>query len=223
MPALPIDVSDRIPEPTGELIHDRSYSVKAYREGDAALRIRGQVHDQKPPGLYIADDPEPMSVHLMVVDLVVAFPSLEITSAEVVMEVTPHGGCTSIESKYDQLVGISIARGFSRQVKDLFGGPRGCTHVGALLQAMAPVAIQSMWSMSAVNESASETPVDLATSRKQREQRMSVNKNTCHIWAEDGEQWGQVLAGEEIEVPLWAANRLIELGRDPQSWRDLSS
>lgn len=220
MPVLPIDPSDRIPEPAGELIHDRNYSVKSYRENETTLRIRGQVHDEKPPGLYVADDPEPMSVHLMVVDLVVAFPTLEITSAEVVMEVTPHTGCTSIEPKYDQLVGLSIARGFSRKVKDLFGGPRGCTHVGALLQAMAPVAIQSLWSMSAVAEPPG-TPVDLETAKKEREQRMSVNKNTCHVWAEDGEQWGQVMRGEELEVPLWAANRLTELGRDPQTWREL--
>ncbi len=219
MPALPIEATDRIPEPEGELIHDRNYSIKAYRESSTALRLRGQIHDEKPPGMYIAGDPDPMSVHLMVVDLVISFPSLEIVSAEVVMEVTPHRGCTSIEPDYSKLVGMSIARGFSRQLKDLFGGPRGCTHVGALLQAMAPVAVQSMWSMRARSMAESDTPVAIATTPEERAQSMAFNRNTCHIWSEDGPQWAQVMAGEELEVPLWAEDRLTKLGRDPQEWR----
>ncbi len=219
MPARPIDISNRIPEPEGELIHDRNYSVKAYRESPGSLRLRGQVHDEKPPGLYVADDPDPMSVHLMVVDLVVAFPTLEITSAEVVMEVTPHRGCSSIEPAYEQLVGMSIARGFGRQLKNLFGGPRGCTHVGALLQAMAPVAVQSMWSMRAKAGAESGTAVALASTPEERAQSLAFNKNTCHIWDEDGDQWGRMMAGEELDVPVWAEERLKKLGRDPDEWR----
>ena len=45
------------------------------------------------------------------------------------------------------LVGLSIARGFTHRVRELFGGPRGCTHTTALLQAMAPIAMQCFWSM----------------------------------------------------------------------------
>jgi hypothetical protein len=42
---------------------------------------------------------------------------------------------------------MSIARGFNAKVRELFGSSRGCTHIGALLAAMAPVAIQTGWSM----------------------------------------------------------------------------
>ncbi len=224
---MPHDRLGEIPEPDGPLLHDRNYSVRSYRESDESLRIRGQVHDQKPPGLYIADDPEPMSIHLMVVDLVVGYPTLEIKEAEVLMEVTPHSGCTSIEPAYDKLVGLSIARGFSRQVRELFGGPRGCTHVGALLNAMAPVAIQSMWSMhifaerqgTAVSIGAGD---DSLSAEEQRIRRLSTNKNTCHVWDEDGDLWAQAIAGDEMEVPLWAADRLVEMGRDPAEWRSSS-
>ena len=197
-------------------MHHRTYDVRAYREASDRLRIRGIVHDQKPAGIYIVDDPDPLSVHQMVVDLVVDFPSLEIVDAEVVMEITPHRGCTSIEPEYRKLVGISIARGFTRKVRDLFGGPRGCTHVGALLQAMAPVAVQSMWSMRAVDE----TPVELTTEEmaERRRQAMLFNTNTCHVWAEDGETIAKVNAGEPMEPPLWAIERLEELGRDPSEW-----
>lgn len=205
------------PEPTGALVHHRSYDVRAYRDASDTLRIRGVIHDQKPAGIYIEDDPDPLSIHQMVVDLIVAFPSLEITGAEVVMEITPHRTCTSIEPAYSQLVGISIARGFSRKVRELFGGPRGCTHVGALLQAMAPVAVQSMWSMQAVDE----TPVSLDPDElvERRRQAMLFNTNTCHVWDEHGETVARVKAGEEMEPPLWAIERLTALGRTPDEWR----
>ncbi len=207
-----------------EILHRRDYVVRSFRQSPDRLRIRGMVHDQKPPGVYIDDDPDPLSVHQMVVDLIIEFPSLEIVGAEVVMEVTPHTGCTSIEPNYSDLVGLSIARGFSRQVKDLFGGPRGCTHVGALLQAMAPVAIQSSWSMRAMNEG--ETAVSLGGGSAQeadaaearRQALLTFNMNTCHVWSEDGTLIKQALAGEEIEAPIWAVDRLLELGRSVDDW-----
>jgi len=204
------------PAPNGTLLHDRSYDIQAYKADDGRLILRGALHDQKPPGIYFDGDPDPLSVHLMVVELTLAYPSLEIEAAEVLMEVTPHKGCSSIEQRYQQLVGLSIARGFSRKVKDLFGGPSGCTHVGALLQAMAPVAIQSIWSMRAVDETpVSVTPEQFA---EQRRQAAAFNADTCHIWARDGEQMAKIEAGGEFEPPVWAVERLEKLGRSTDEW-----
>ena len=132
-----------------EVLHDREYRVRAFRKRDDLLLIRGAVRDQKPPGLYVDIDPNPLTIHHMQIDLEIAFPTLEIVGATVGIEVHPHTSCTNIEPHYDKLVGLSIARGFTHKVRELFGGPRGCTHTTALLQAMAPVAIQCMWSMRA--------------------------------------------------------------------------
>ena len=60
------------------LLHDRSYSVQTYRVDAERIRIRGRVTDTKPAGLYIEDDPEPLDVHDMVVDIVVSYPMLSI-------------------------------------------------------------------------------------------------------------------------------------------------
>jgi hypothetical protein len=204
------------PEPDEPLMHHRDYIVRSYRMSPDRLRIRGMVHDRKPAGTYIPDDPEPMSVHQMVVDLIVAFPSLEIVDAGVVMEVTPHAGCTKIEDTYQQLIGISIARGFTHLVRERFGGPRGCTHVGALLQAMAPVAIQSLWSMRS-----HETPVNLRNlSTSERLDMMKVNFNTCHVWDTEGELVARMVEGEVPDPPRWAVKRLEELGRPLEEWFD---
>ncbi len=210
------------PEPDGQLIHHRTYDVEAYREDDGRrLRLRGMVHDEKPPGIYFPDDPDPLSVHQMVVDLVLDFPTLEIVEVDVVMEVTPHAACVSIEETYQKLVGLSIARGFSRKVKDLFGGPLGCTHIGALLQAMAPVAIQSIWSMRSTEEGTPvPAPLPSNPTDEQIRERFAHNLNSCHVWAEDGETIATIKRGEELEPPLWIHDRFEKLGLDIESWRE---
>ena len=204
-------------DPAEELIHERAYVVRAYRKGFDSLVLRGAVRDQKPPGLYIADDPEPLTIHHMIVDLEIGIPSLDITKAKVVLETHPHSGCPRIEDHYGSLVGLSIARGFTHKVRELFGGPRGCTHTTALLQAMAPVAVQSMWSfhMAQARASGQSTPFDTPESRQGA---ALANLNTCHVWAEGSEHVESLLHGGPMEVPLWLSRRSAELGRDPAAW-----
>ena len=78
-------LSDSILPDDAELtpIHDREYRVRSYRLAADRMLVRGAIRDQKPPGLYISRDPDPITVHHMVVDLEVSFPSLEIERAEV--------------------------------------------------------------------------------------------------------------------------------------------
>lgn len=206
-----------VAEPDLPLLHQRTYQVRAYRAAEDRLLLRGWVQDLKPPGLYFPDDPEPLEIHHMVVDLHVEFPTMRIVDAEVVFETHPHEGCPRIVDHYRNLIGLSIARGFTHKVRELFGGPRGCTHVTALLSAMAPVAIQSMWSMQASNRSG-RRPGTGELSPEQRRERFRFNLNTCHIWAEDGELFRGIEAGGEMEIPLWARERARRLGRDPGAW-----
>ena len=202
---------DIVPHPEGldpesHLIHERAYVVRAYRKDASTLLLRGAVRDQKPPGLYVPDDPEPLTIHHMIVDLEIAVPSLEIMRSNVVMEMHPHLHCREIEDHYQNLVGLSIARGFTHKVRELFGGPRGCTHTTALLQAMAPVAIQSMWSfrMAAVRDGADGAGGAPDFSTPEARMRAVATSN-----------------GEPMEVPVWIVKRYAELGRDAATWRHL--
>ena len=143
-----------------------------------------------------------------------------IVAARAALEVHPHATCPRIEDHYQHLVGLSIARGFTHKVRELFGGPRGCTHTTALLQAMAPVAIQSTWSFRArVARTTGQGTADWG-SPEARERGIAMNLNTCHIWAEDGDQVRSIRAGEPMEVPVWIQKRFAKLGLDPKSWQD---
>src|SRR6187431_1933845 len=179
------------PDPDGlEVLHDREYRVRAFVLTPERILIRGAVRDQKPPGLYLADDPDPLTMHHMQVDLHVAFPSAEIVAADVVFESHPHTSCPSITDHYQGLVGLSIARGYTHKVREMFGGPRGCTHTTALLLAMAPVAMQCKLAsrmMGLRQTSEAELPEARAAlnSPDMRAARAAGNRNTCHVWAED--------------------------------------
>lgn len=182
--------------------------------------MRGVIFDEKPAGLYVKEDPETLWVHHMIVDLEVAFPSLEIVGAHVEFHERPHTHCTDIVPAYDKLVGLSIARGFNAKVKELFGGPRGCTHIGAMLTAMAPVAIQSIWSMRIGSPNVSSEQ-RAAMTKEDRRRGYAMNLNTCHMWDENGQMVSEIEQGLPMEVPLWISKRFKKLGLGDEEWEKM--
>jgi hypothetical protein len=90
---------------------------------------------------------------------------------------------------------------------------------------MAPVAIQSMWSMRAAMPGDGEgTPVEAPLpsnpTEEQIRERFAHNLNSCHVWREDGDTINAIRRGEEMELPLWIVDRFEQLGLDPSTWRD---
>lgn len=196
--------------PDGDLqiLHHRTYDTKVYTDGTDMI-ARGAIIDRKPPGTLIVGDPESVVMHHMVIELRVTFPGLEIIAVNLDFEEFPNHDCPSIVSAYDQLIGLSIARGFTHKIRELLGGPRGCTHVVALLQALAPAVIQSTWGVSKV--------IGAETSLSDKDAQMR-NLNTCHIYAEDGEKIQQIRRGERTTAPIPVIRRMAELGRDPEEF-----
>lgn len=208
------------PDPDLTPIHTRSYEVRSFRVDDTKILLRGAVRDIKPPGLYVEDDPDPLTIHHMIVDMTVDITDMTITDVSVVFESHPHSSCPSIVPHYGSLVGLSISRGFTHKVRELFGGPRGCTHTTALLQAMAPVAVQCTWSMRVLRaRELGLSPRDPGLmDERQREGMIRANLGTCHVWDPDGEHVADLRAGRPPEAPLAVSVRLRELGRDPDEW-----
>jgi hypothetical protein len=205
------------PEPDFEPLHQRDYLVRAWKVNNDTMLVRGAVMDLKPAAMFAtrieaaggrADD-RPVTMHHMIVDLTVAFPSMTIGAVDVRFEVHPQPGCPLIGDSYDGLVGVSIARGFTHKVRELFGGPRGCTHTTALLQAMAPVAVQSVFGMRRLgatrpgNQGRSPSP------------EAYFVRNTCHVWSEEGDLWQGILVGHPPPAPLSLQQRLRDAGLDP--------
>jgi hypothetical protein len=201
-----------------ELIHTRNYETRVYFVSDEELLVRGAVRDTKPAGLYVEDDAETLDIHEMHIELRVSLPALTITAVEVLFETHPSARCPHITGHYDNLVGLSIARGFTHKVRELFGGPRGCTHTTALLQAMAPAVVQSVWSVN-VRRMRNAAVSGESVGNESRDRMFAANLNTCHVWAEDGEHVASIRRGELPPPPMQVVRRLEKLGRDPNSWR----
>ena len=212
-------VEPMFPEnPEFPLIHTRRYEVRAFRMADDRFLLRGVVCDEKPAGLYVTEDPDPLWLHHMIVEMEVVYPTFVIERAYAKFHQHPHLSCTDITDHYKKLEGMSIARGFNAKVKELFAGSRGCTHITALLSAMAPVAIQTGWSMRVTAMNEGESPSNPSDAEiEQREKQLAGTINPCHMWDESGELVAQVRAGDAIEIPLSVRKRLQELGR-PEVW-----
>ena len=195
-------------------LHDRTYAVQVFRRDERSILVHGMVHDVKPPGLYVDDDPEPLTMHRMRVELEVEYPALVIRGVDVEFDDYPQPLCPVIADDYGALIGVSITRGFTHRVRELFGGPRGCAHVTALLQAMAPAVVQSTWSMGILNQRA-------ATSNGAAEPagrpRQPPPADSCHVWALDGDLVEKVRRGETLRPMLTVQERLVALGRDPDA------
>jgi hypothetical protein len=194
-------------------LHDRTYAVQVFRRDARTVLVHGLVHDVKPPGLYVDDDPDPLTMHQMRVELEVEYPALVIRGVDVAFDDYPQPPCPMIADDYTALIGVSITRGFTHRVRELFGGPRGCAHVTALLQAMAPAVVQSTWSMGILNQR--QAAADDAESAGAR--RQPPPADSCHVWAADGELVDQVRRGETLRPMLTVRDRLVALGRDPDA------
>ena len=207
--------TDLFEEPDLPRVHARDYDVRAYRRDDGALLVRGAVRDVLPPGFY---DQEPLVMHHMIVDLVVHSASMEILDVEVVFERHPTEVCPDIIGHYDNLVGLTIGRGFTHKIRELFGGPRACTHTTALLQAMAPVAMQAFLGSRIRSTDTDAETLAMFDTPEGRAMRIAGNRNTCHVWADGSAHVDHVINGDSQTLPIPIAVRLRERGKDPAAW-----
>ena len=224
---------------TKKLLHTRAYEIEAFVEDELHFRLIGLMRDVRPDGLWGIVDTEPMTLHDMHIELVINGVTFEITEVRTAMLTHPQEQCPLILPLFQELVGTSIARGFGNKVKTLFGGPRSCTHFVALLNAMAPVAMQARWSFfhAVSNDSMSIMTTDRAkrqesvsndsmsimtTDQAKRQESMraghEANRDTCHVWASEGPMFAKINAGESIGIPVWAKHRLAERGIPPEEW-----
>jgi hypothetical protein len=111
--------------------------------------------------------------------VVVRRADLMITDAVADMETFPHAECTDIEPKFAELIGLSVARGYTSAVQERFGRERGCSHLEFLARALGPAVVQSMTS-SAAWEVEHGYPYPMG------ERALGFLSNTCHVFIDGG-------------------------------------
>jgi hypothetical protein len=187
-------------------LHVRSIEYQAFDEGDH-LTINGRLRDTRP---WAADGSYVQFVHDMELRVTVRVEDLTITESDALMHDFPHRECPGIVNAFRALAGLQVGRGFTREVQNRFGGPKGCTHLEHLARSLGPVVVQAVTSKRARarSQGKSDDPIIGTASPWVR--------NSCHVWAEGGVAEQKVAAGWRPGVgdyPSPSLEEIIEAGR----------
>lgn len=195
--------STHVPAPGADAVplHRRAIEYRSYVD-DGDLIVVGRLTDTRP---WAAAGPAVATVHDMELRVRVRQDDMTITGVTVKMHTYPHTECPTIESAFDGLVGLCVARGYTREVQSRFGGPRGCTHLEHLARSLGPVVVQSVTSLRARSVARGEAE-DLLS------QGMAGSpwaRDSCHIWAEGGIADQKIAAGWRPGVGPYPSPALV--------------
>jgi hypothetical protein len=129
-----------------ERLHMREVRIEGFQRSDGLWDIEGRLSDVKDHDFeHVAGiRPAGRPIHDMWLRIAVD-EHLKIHEAEARMNGVPFPGtCDAIAPDYARLVGLTIGPGFRKQVSDLLGGTRGCSHVTELLWSLATAAYQTL-------------------------------------------------------------------------------
>lgn len=163
----------------GEKIHNRTIDISTFECDDERIIIEGELVEKRLQPYYTVKGElhDPDTVHHMRIRMQVDVRTLTIKDIEVEIIEAPHEECPELTGSLDSMKGMRIAPGFTSKVKDMAGGPAGCTHLTALLLAMAPAAVQGYWVHHA------RKPIEKEISGDIVEQYLV---DTCRVWRKDG-------------------------------------
>jgi hypothetical protein len=171
-----------------DAVHVRRLTMEARRVGDALLQVDGRLVDERPRGAGVGwfGATDGAVIHDMRVMLRVRHPDLVIVGVAAEMVSRPYTLCTDAVEPLQQLVGLSIARGFTRALNERFGRQYGCAHMTALIHAMAPV----------VRQAVGPAFHELDELPKESGEGETWFVNTCQAWKEGGLLHQRLAAGD---------------------------
>jgi hypothetical protein len=182
-------MTDRAGPPDGAIVHRRSLDYEVFDRGRELLVV-GRLRDERP---WAEDGPDRAGgvnkLHDMELRVTVGLEDLVIVDAVAVMHSFPHAECPMIVGAFAGLAGLGVTRGFTRQVQERLGGPRGCSHLEQLARSLGPVVVQAVTSRRARAVSRGETG-DVSSAGS-----TPWAANSCHIWAEGGVAEQKLAAG----------------------------
>ena len=128
-----------------ERTHTRRVRYEGYRRADGLWDIEAHLTDIKnydfslKTGVRRAGQP----VHSMWIRVTIDR-HLKIVDAAASSDAVPYpGGCETIAPAYRGLIGLSLMKDFRKNVRQAFGGVRGCTHLTEMLAGLPTAAIQT--------------------------------------------------------------------------------
>ena len=166
----------------GEPVHTRAITTTTYSLGDDTVLVQGILKDNRLAQTYsitTGNKMEPGVIHELIISLLIKGPLLTIEDVDVEMSHVPREDCRKMKDSLQPLKGKTIASGFTSWVKSTFGGSKGCTHLNALLIAIAPAAVQGFWTNRV------RRPLNIREAARGMDAGYLID--TCWVWRSDGE------------------------------------
>lgn len=164
------------------LIHQRKVECLGYLRADGLWDIEGRLADSKTHPVLLAEVrtvEAGQTYHGMLIRLTLDDEFI-VREVQVSMPDVPTSECRGAAPAYEKLLGERVGPGFSRRIKELFGGIGGCVHLTELLLPIATTAFQTIpmgRAMVAPRNAQDVEGYGRATSGL---------LNTCHALREDG-------------------------------------
>lgn len=160
--------------------HRRIIEYTAHEEADS-LRAIAVLTDTWP---WVASGGR--TVHRMSLSVRIDIGTRIITEADAQMADFPHPECPLITPVFEGLAGMSVTKGFNKELNRRFAGPAGCSHLVTLARALAPAALLSLSSVTSRRHD-EQRRKDLAHGKTPaRREPSSWLRDSCHLWAADG-------------------------------------
>ncbi len=160
-------------------IHTRQIHTEVYVVEPDKLLIEGVLKDdrltesRRSTGETIPGG----TIHHMVIRLLLKMDSLIIEDLEVEIRASPYSECLQTKEVLNGMRGVSITSGYSKKVRSLSSGPRGCAHLVSLLLVMGQAAFQGYWT----HESTTDNQEEIYS-----KERLQVLEGTCWAWRKGG-------------------------------------
>ena len=168
-----------------ELVHTRQITCNGYRRGDGLWEIEAIVADTKGqssvpfnsrPDVQPGETIHHFSLRVVIDD------DYQIRDVVPATLAAPWPVCSEIANDYRKLIGLRIGPGFTRAVRDLLGGPLGCTHLTDLLGQVGNTYMQASWPDRVARQRLTgDDP------RQWPDTRTLSFVGGCYAWRKDGE------------------------------------
>ncbi|MDY0872771.1 DUF2889 domain-containing protein [Dongia rigui] len=137
-----------LPQPSArEPLHTRRYDFRGFRRADGLFDIEGRMVDTKDyafPNDWRGTVAPGEAVHDMIIRLTLD-DHFTVQDIAVVTAASPFEICGHITPAFHALKGATVAKGWSRTLRNQFSGTHGCTHHVEMLRAMGTVAFQTIY------------------------------------------------------------------------------
>ncbi len=162
-------------------IHTRDIKLATYSHTDSRVIVHGVLKDERYIKIFDITGQilEPGIIHLIDVKLLIKSDPFIIEDAQAELIKVPMSECTTTLDTIEKLKGLEIKSGFSKTIRDIMGGKKGCAHLCHLIIVMSQEIVHGWLTHNRKNKSPVSTNLDSFAEKK-------FIIDSCRMWTNNG-------------------------------------